>query len=440
MNPEPSPPVPVPSPTRRRFLQLAGFGAAGAVGAVTLPGFVDRLVARETTTGNFGPEPGGRTIGSGATDPGLLLVSIQLAGGLDFLNAVVPLDDSRYARVRGDGTLRLGDDADGAPTLHRIDSSYALNSMPHLASSWTAGDLAIVHGVGWEGSSLSHFDATDMWEKGSPDFGTTSGWLGRAMADLAGADPDPLLAISLGGVSPSMYADGWSPVGLRAESRIPWSADFTDEYRSLDRALGGLSTTGGSDLFSRARDSQLQLRGVGARLGPIVGGRSEADDDEGDAGYLGFQLDLIADLINGGIPTRAFHVSHDGFDTHGNQRYMLPELLGELDRAIARFQRRLGANADRVVIATWTEFGRRPEWNGEGTEHGTAGTQFVLGPRVRGGHVGEQPPLDRFDDDGNFLITTDFRDHLAGVTLGVLGADPAKVVDGGRGPLDLVEA
>ena len=434
----------MPTPTRRRFLQLAGFGAAGAVGALTVPRFVDRLVAAETTTGNFGPAPGGATAGSGGRDPGMVLVSIQLGGGVDFLNTVVPLDDSRYAAVRGDGTLRMGDDADGAPTLHRLDSSFALNSMPYLADRFAAGELAIVHGAGWEGSSLSHFDATDMWEKGSPDFGTTSGWLGRAMADLAGADADPLLAVSLGGVSPSMYADGWSPVGLRAESRIPWSAEFTDEYRSLDRALADVPVGGGTDLWSRARDSQLELRGIGARLGPIVGGRHEGDEDdedEGDdgGGYLGYQLDLIADLINGGIPTRAFHVPHDGFDTHNEQRYLLAELNRELDAAVRRFQQRLGPNADRVVIATWTEFGRRPEWNGEGTEHGTAGVQFVLGPKVKGGHVGEQPPLDRFDADGNFLITTDFRDYLAGLTLGTLGADPGRVVDGGRGPLDLVE-
>ncbi|MEM9521517.1 MAG: DUF1501 domain-containing protein [Actinomycetota bacterium] len=428
-------------PTRRRFLTLAGLGAAGTAGVIAAPPLVRRLLAEESTTGNFGPAPGGYAAVGGAADPGLILVSIQLGGGVDFLNTVVPLDDSRYGRVRGDGTLGAGDDG---PTLHQIDSSYALNSMPYLAERFGAGELAIVHGVGWEGSSLSHFDATDMWEKGSPDFGTTSGWLGRTMADLAGADPDPLLAISIGGVSPSMYADGWSPVGLRTESRIPWSAEFTDQYRSLDRALSDVELAGGTDLWSRARDSQLELRGIGARLGPAVGTRDDVEDEEAfdegeDVGNLGFQLDLVADLINGGLPTRAFHVPHDGFDTHNNQRYMLSQLLGTMDASLRRFRERLGSNADRVVIATWTEFGRRPEWNGEGTEHGTAGVQFVLGPTVRGGHVGEQPPLDRFDADGNFLITTDFRDYLSGVTRGAFGVDPSRVVDGGRGPLDLLE-
>ncbi len=432
--------------SRRRFLAIA---AAGAAGAVALPSLADRLLAAETTTGNFGPPPGGRTAASGGVDPGLILVSIQLGGGVDFLNSVVPLNDSRYGGVRGAGTLAGEASSSGEPTLHPIDDGFALNSMPHLAERWAAGDLAVVHGVGWEGSSLSHFDATDMWEKGSPDFGVDTGWIGRALGDLAGNDADPLLGLSMGGVSPSMYAEGWSAVGLQPGSRIPWSADFRRQYSALDRALADQRTSGGDDLVARARDSQLELRGLGARLGPIVGNPEdrEVEDDGGeqaedelDTGFLSVQLDLVADLIDGGIPTRAFHVMQDGYDTHANQRTDLPLLLGALDSGIKRFQARLGPAADRVVIATWTEFGRRPEWNGDGTEHGTAGVQFVVGPKVKGGHHGEPSPLDRFDRDDNFVVTTDFRDYLSGVTLGTLGADPARVVDGGRGTLDLVEA
>ena len=447
MTPTPPPTAPPPTgspshPSRRRFLTIAGLGAAaGAAGVFGVPTLRDALVAEHSTSGNFGPSPGGRTARSGGVDPGLVLVSIQLGGGVDFLNTVVPVGNRQYARIRTAGTLTGEERGDEAGSLIALDDTFALNSMPHLASQWTAGNLAIVHGVGAEGSSLSHFDATDMWEKGSTDFGTPDGWLGRAMHDLAGTDADPLLAVSLGGVSASMYAEGWSPVGLRPESRIPWSAAFRDEYAALDRALAG-EPSGGADLMSRTRDSQLALRGIGTRLGPVIGDPSAREDLDGsdEATYLGHQLDLIADMINGDLPTRAFHVSHDGFDTHANQRGDLPRLLGELDTAIQRFQRRLGANADRVVIATWTEFGRRPEWNGDGTEHGTAGVEFVVGPRVVGGHHGEPSPMDRFDADDNFIVTTDFRDYLSGIALDTLGVDPGRVVDGGRGPLALVEA
>ncbi|MEO1056927.1 MAG: DUF1501 domain-containing protein [Actinomycetota bacterium] len=427
-----------PRPSRRQFLTIAGCGALGAAGAsLVAPRVVDRLIASESTTQNYGPTAGGRTLGSGGTDPGLVLVSVQLGGGVDFLNAVVPLGDRRYGQFRGAGTLDVAD----AP-LTPIDDAYALHAMPYLGERWAAGDLAIVHGVGWEGSSLSHFDATDMWEKGSPDFGMRTGWIGRALGDLAGAQPDPLLGLSMGGISPTMYADGWSPVGLEPGRRIPWSAEFVDEYAALDAALSEQPAASGSDLVALARNSQLDLRGLGARLGPIVEGRGEraGEIDDAEGGYLDTQLGLIADLINGGIPTRAFHVSLDGFDTHANQAADLPRLLGELDAGIGRLHQRLGPAAERVVVATWTEFGRRPEWNGDGTEHGTAGVQFVVGPRVRGGHYGEPPPLDRFDADDNFMVTTDFRDYVAGLALGTVGADPAVVGAGLRGPLGLIEA
>ncbi len=436
-----------PRPTRRQFLTIAGCGALGAAGAsLVAPRMVDRLIAAESTTQNYGPTAGGRTRGSGGADPGLVLVSVQLSGGVDFLNAVVPLNDRRYGLVRGAGTLDI-DRADAPVTP--IDDGFALHAMPYLAERWAAGELAIVHGVGWEGSSLSHFDATDMWEKGSPDFGTRTGWIGRALGDLAGAEPDPLLGLSMGGISPTMYADGWSPVGLEPGRRVPWSAEFVDEYVALDAALRNQPAAAGSDLVALARNSQLDLRGLGARLGPIVDrpgerdaefGEAFDDADDVDEGELGPQLALVADLINGGIPTRAFHVSLDGFDTHANQAVDLPQLLGELDSGVRRFHQRLGPAAERVVVATWTEFGRRPDWNGDGTEHGTAGVQFVVGPRVSGGHHGEPPPLDRFDADDNFIVTTDFRDYVAGLALGTVGADPAVVGAGPRGPLALIEA
>ena len=431
--------------TRRQFLTIAGCGALGAAGAsIAAPVLLDRYLGDSATTGSVGPRSGGSTVGSGAPDPGFVLVSVQLGGGIDFLNTVVPHSDSRYRRIRGDGTL----DVDGGELpLTQLDDAYSLYAMPFLGEQWGAGNLAIVHGVGWEGSSLSHFEATDMWEQGSPDLSTRTGWLGRALSDLAGPEPDPLLGLSLGEVSPSMYAAGWSPVGLEPGRRIPWSAQFREEYRALDSVIVDMQAPVGDDLVSLARNSQLDLRGIGARLGPIVGNPEDREpvDDEtsdeefaGDSAFLDQQFDLAADLINGGIPTRAFHVMHDGFDTHANQAADLPRLLGELDASLRRFNQRLGPAAERVVVATWSEFGRRPEWNGDGTEHGTAGVQFVVGPTVRGGHHGEPPPLDRFDDDDNFLVTTDFRDYLAGIAVGVIGADPAVVSDGGRGALDLI--
>ena len=263
--------------------------------------------------------------------------------------------------------------------------------MPYLASQFDQGQLAIVHGVGDPKSSLSHFDATDMWEKASLDFGTTSGWLGRSLSRLS-TDPDPLLGVSVGGLSPTMRAPGWSPYALGDAYDVPWTGEFEMEAASLAQALKSIEPVAGDglDLATQVRNSQALVRDVGGRLAPILDAydpdAARGEDDELD--QLGGDLALVAEFINAGLPTRAYHVSMDGFDTHANQHGDLPYLLGSIDTAIRQFHAALGTNADRVVVMTWTEFGRRPEWNGQGTEHGTAGTQFVVGPRVVGGHHG----------------------------------------------------
>ena len=349
--------------------------------------------------------------------------------GRGLVDTVVPASDARYRALRQNTTAEA--------TLHPLDGDFSLSSMPYLASAWERGDLAIVHGVGHPDSSLSHFDATDMWEKGSLDFHTRTGWLGRTLDNLVD-DHDPLLGVSVGGLSPSMYAASWRPYALEDPWDLPWTRDFASEAPSLAAGLDTmLAAPIGTDLASEVRASQALVRDVGGRLEPLLAAYDVADDpDEGSR--LATDLDLVAAMINTGIPTRAFHVSHDGFDTHADQQYMLPELLMTLDGAISSFQAALGANAERVVIATWTEFGRRPEWNGVGTEHGTAGTQFVVGPRVVGGHHGEPSPLDRFDDDGNFLVTTDFRDYLGGVVQHTLGVDADIAMPGATRPVEVV--
>lgn len=426
-----------PHLSRRGFLAGAaavGAGAAACVGAI---GSLTGSVLAAASTDLRRDAEAGRGAVSGGTDPGLILVSVQLAGGLDFLETVVPLGHRRYQVLRGAGALDDSNDSD-MPELHRLDGEYALNSMPYLAARFGDGDLAIVHGLGWTGSSLSHFDATDMWERGRPDLGTRSGWLGRALRDLGGPDPDPLLGISLGGISASMVDDQWSPVGLRPDVALPWTAEFTAEHRSIAAALHRLEPSIGDDLWARARGSQLDLRGLGARLGPVLGDPSERQA-RAEQGRLTAELECIADLIAAGVPTRAFHVTHDGYDTHREQRFTLARLLDELDRSIERFHDRLGVDAERVVVATWSEFGRRPSWNGQGTEHGTAGLGLVVGPAVRGGHHGEPPPLDHFDRDGNFIVTTDFRSYLSGLTLGAFGTDPRLVSGGDTEPIELLE-
>ncbi|MFQ5558909.1 MAG: DUF1501 domain-containing protein, partial [Acidimicrobiales bacterium] len=287
--------------------------------------------------------------------------------------------------------------------------------------------------------SLSHFDSAAVWERADVDPRVTTGWLGRALDQLVDEDPDPLLGLSVGGSSASMTAPGWTPFTLPADGVIPWSAEFRAANPGLGRAFPELATVTDEDppLAAAVRRSQDVVLDVGGRIG-----RSSAPGDgaHGDAvadSALGRQLALVADLIGGDLPTRAFHLRHGGFDTHADQLGAHRRLLVELDEAIAGFLARLGAGADRVVIMTWSEFGRRARFNGSGTDHGTAAPALVTGSRVIGGHHGAAPALDRLDRAGNLVVTTDFRDYLSGVVAGTLGVDPEPVAPGRR-PLELV--
>lgn len=431
------------SMSRRRFLRLGGAATVAAGGAAWLglsgedPPGAPPTTAGPATTGEGSAAV--RAAGAGE----LILVTIQLEGGLDFLDTVVPRESARYRDLRRESGVEES-------ALHAIDADFSLHAMPHLADRWAAGELAIVHGVGWADSTLSHFEDTDVWEHGTVDPAATTGWLGRSLAHLGGSDGDPLLGVSLGRLSPSMRGPEWSAVAIPEEGAMPWTAEFVEEHPELVRGYADLtsgSSAAGSSLADQVRASQALVQDVAGRVegaaGSMAPGADREDDleelDEYGEGGLGRRLGLVARLIRGGLPTRAFHVPHGAdFDTHARQAQLLPMHLGELDSAIRRFQSDLGEHRDRVVIATWTEFGRRPDWNGDGTEHGTAGTQFVVGPTVQGGHHGEPVSLRRFDRDDNFVVTADFRDYLAGLSEGVLGVPADAALEGRRRPMGLV--
>lgn len=443
MNPPTNHPDSFQAMSRRRFLHLGGAGVLAGIATLAGAGAADRLGLLQA---GAAPDQVDYQPRGDVRDTGLILVNIQLAGGLDFLNTVVPAADGRYRDVRREGSL-------DAATLLPLDDTYALHgAMPGLAQAWGEGDVAIVHGVGWPDSSLSHFADTDIWTRGRLEVGDGTGWLGRSLNALAD-DVDPLIGISIGELSPSMYGPGWSAVALPTDGTLPWTARFIEDHPGIVAAYQQLLTAPSPmgampSLREQVRSSQQLVRDVAGAvegatdLERIARAAEMFEEPEGEDaasdGLLTTRLAMVADLINGGLPTRAYHVAHGDFDTHANQESAFPTLLGDLDTAISSFRTALGPNADRVVIATWTEFGRRPDWNGNGTEHGTAGTQFVIGPRVAGGHYGEPSPLDRFDRDDNFLVTTDFKDYLGGLATGVLGVDAAHAAPGVTRPMEFI--
>lgn len=422
-------PAPATPTSRRRFLQL---GTAGLLtGAASYGGLTS---GRHLLTP---PTPMPVRVRGDVEDTGRILVMIKLDGGLDFLDTIIPRG-ARYHDLRRGGAIA---DGDRLPLDHDFDFHPMLNG---LQSQWATGDLAIVHGVGLADSSLSHFVDSDAWARGRIEVGDGTGWLGRAL-DGVSPDVEPLIGVSVGDLTPAMYGPGWNAVALPDDGALPWTASFVEDNPGVVAAYQELLGAGtGSDLSGRVKASQQLVREVAdtvdaaTDLERIAAAAEllEVDDDGG--GLLSSRLSLVADLINGGLPTRAYHVNFGDFDTHADQSATLPGLLSELDRSITAFQSSLGDNKDRVVIATWTEFGRRPDWNGSGTDHGTAGTQFVIGSAVRGGHYGEPVSLDRFDRDDNFTPTTDIGSYLGALSEQVLGVEARRVLPVTGSPMQVL--
>ncbi|HWM57518.1 MAG TPA: DUF1501 domain-containing protein [Pseudonocardia sp.] len=409
--------------TRRRFLAFSGVAAAGALGlGATRVNWSQLLDAAATNP--LDPTAG-------------VLVVVTLYGGNDGLNTVVPASDPAYRDARPE--LAYGPDE-----VLDLGEGLGLNpGMKGLKALWDNGSLAIVRGVGYPQPDRSHFRSMAIWQTASPATSSSTGWLGRW---LDATTSDPLTAVSLESVLPPLLAGEKVAAASFPLSglRLPQG-----ELGAALRQLGHPDPADGP-WQARVATSLADLQRAAAVLGPATDraaperdrGTPEDDTEQkgasaGGAGQLGAQLDMVADLIELGVPTRAYSVSLGGFDTHSDERGTQERLLGQLDAALSGFQRRLQTTdrGKQVTVLVYSEFGRRVTANGsDGTDHGTAGPVFVLGRGVRGGFHGAEPSLTDLDG-GDLKQTTDFRAVYASLLDGVLGADPAQVLDGWSSPL-----
>jgi uncharacterized protein (DUF1501 family) len=407
--------------TRRRFLTWSGVTAAGAlaVGGTQLNWF-DLLAEADRN-----PLPPGDGV----------LVVVTLYGGNDGLNTVIPATDRVYQDARPELAYQPGDVLD-------IGDGLGLNpGLTGLKKLWDNKKLAVVRGVGYPRPDHSHFRSMAIWQTASPETSVRTGWLGRWL-DATGEDP--LRALSVEPVLPSLLA------GDRVAGACLPASGLQLPQGALGRAftaLGRPQAGEGAD-FARAAKSIADLDNTARVIGEARARQEDNDpqDDEernngasaGGRGALGAQLDLVAGLVEASVPTRAYSVSLGGFDTHADERGTQQRLLTELDRALTTFTDRM---RDRnVSVLVYSEFGRRVRANAsDGTDHGTAGTAFLLGHNVNGGFYGQQPSLTDLAD-GDLKATTDFRDVYATVIRRVLGSDPGPVLGDHPGHLDAMIA
>ena len=341
------------------------------------------------------------------THPERILVVIELSGGNDGLNTVVPHSDAAYYRARPKLAIPERE------VLKVVDGFGFHPSMVGFERLYKDGKLAVVHGCGYEHPSLSHFSSMGFWHTGIPNGGESLGWLGR-LADEGYAPSARNVIVNLGNSqSLAVRSRTHSPLVFQDPSRL--RREGTDAEKQALTAMSHPRTTSNAALEFLASTAQNAEESSGFVRQATAGYRTPVDYGQG--GGLGGNLQRVAALIAAGLPTRLFYVVYSGnaFDTHVQQPDLHSRLLMYTADAVRGFiddLERIGRGGD-VAVMIFTEFGRRVEENGSlGTDHGTATPMFVIGKGVKGGFYGRHPSLTDLDD-GNLKMTTDFRSVYA---------------------------
>jgi uncharacterized protein (DUF1501 family) len=368
-----------------------------------------------------------------------VLVSIFCAGGLDSLSLLAPVGDARYATLRG--ALALSSD----PSFAFAEDNrlrWHPNAAP-LRDLHSAGKLSVIPAIGYADPNQSHVTSRHYWEVGAIDPAGRTGWLGRYL-DRHGASDNPLQGLSLDyTLAPALATSGVPVAAVSApESYDLWARDVWDGAM-FDAAVsrwGGQGALATADpelgVARRAAGMSTALRTQLAELQGHEGAWQTAVGYPASQNAFPRRLASLAEMIDRGLPLRVVALdANGGYDTHENQAATLQANLSLLSSSLAAFQADLEARgiADRVLVHVWSEFGRRPQANGSGTDHGAGGASLVMGTQAAGTMVGEFPGLATLDAESNLRHTVDFRAVYKGLTEQWLGVSADGIVPGASG-------
>ena len=346
---------------------------------------------------------------------GKILVILELSGGNDGLNTVVPYGDDAYYRHRPEIGLPKSD-------LRILDDHFGLNpGMAGLEGLFKDGKMAIVHGCGYDNPSFSHFTSMAYWHTAAPNSGEEYGWVGRLADDMEPSAPANYLVNVAARQSLAVRSKSHVPVVFDQPNRFVREA-FHEEKNALERVpdVGNVDNPSRRyllDIARSANDASALVRQAWSNYNSPV-----------DYGVNSLDLPKVVSLIDAGMPTKLYYVSYrnNAFDTHVFQNNVHRRLLTYTSDAVAAFIRdleRIG-RADDVALMIFSEFGRRvPENVSLGTDHGAANAMFVVGSKVKGGHYGDLPSLTNLAEGDNLGHTTDFRRVYQTMIQGWLGHD-----------------
>ncbi len=354
------------------------------------------------------------------------LVVIQLAGGNDGLNTVVPYEDSNYYNSRP----QIAISKESALKIPGADGFGLHPNLTGLLELIDNGQAAIVQGVGYPNPNRSHFTSTDIWHTGNHS-GQGYGWLGKYFDNTCEGKPNPDGSIAIGNKAPlALHGKTQKAVNFETEELFKWAGTIVD--RSLEKPYDDINR---KEVEAKENDSQLDFLVRTSLDAQISSKRIRAAVSKKPLlnypdGQLSQQLQLIASMIRADLPTRVYYASLGGFDTHANQLNSHANLMRQVGGALNAFQKDLGkqGNTGKVITMVFSEFGRRVAQNGSnGTDHGTAAPMFLIGDNVQNGLLGKHPSLINLDQ-GDLKFNTDFREVYAAVLEDWMGADSKTIL------------
>ncbi|MCH7982748.1 MAG: DUF1501 domain-containing protein [Chloroflexi bacterium] len=367
------------------------------------------------------------------------LVVIQLSGGNDYLNTLVPYQDGLYYDFRPNMGLK-GDD------LIPLDDRLAFNSnMGPFKTLFDQGKMAVLMGIGYPEPSRSHFRSMDIWHTAEPFTSSSEGWLGKANSLIDPEGRNPITTVNFGrGLPRALALQGVSVASVGA-------LESYGLYTGLAGARNGdamLDTI--SRIYQPMADGGFPSRRIletgrgmldGADLLREAPANYTSDVEYPEDNPIAQSLKGIAQVMSADLGTRIYYAAHGSFDTHTNELVNHALLWDQVSTAVACFWEDVGqlGKGDETVIWMFSEFGRRIADNGAGTDHGSGGAAFVIGDSVKGGLYGDYPKLALSDQlDGDVRFNTDFREVYATLLEDVLGIESEPVLKQKFSTLDLI--
>ena len=355
-----------------------------------------------------------------------ILVVLELSGGNDGLNTVVPYADDNYYRLRP--TIGIPQ-----PQLLALDDHFGFNpGLQGVQKLWQNDDLALIHGCGYDDPTFSHFNAMAYWHTGAPHQGNEFGWMGRVADQMVRQRREDML-INVG-----------STQSLAVKSAVHTPVVFDDPLRfQRSGPASALAAEAAPAVVRSNRDFLLAVDASAQASSARIRQAWMDYQPQADYGVVPMDLPKVAACINAGLPTQLYHVSvrNNAFDTHVQQAALHRRLLSYVSDAVYAFVQDLKAMGQdrRVVIMLHSEFGRRPKENANlGTDHGSANLMMVAGTPVTGGHYGQPPVLAGLGEGDNLTYTTDFRRVYGTLISDWLGVPAQRVLGGDHRSLDFL--